>query len=312
MSKPLTVETIMIRTKCDKLNVIKNLNLWGSDIEDISCVASVPNLEVISFAVNKIKTLKPFSKLAYLRELYLRKNNISNIKEINHLRDCFSLKTLSLNENPICDNPNYRQIVIKALPQLIKLDDKVISAEERNSTECDDDDEEEENNDYAIERISKKKSDNNIGHNQLKSQYDMVENSVNKQYNHQKSEIVTDRYNKGKRKEDNFIVEKENEEYFKHNNKENRAFTKRHTDDDIIVTNTNKVNKKNQYTDTSNESPQIASNSNKRRVKEVETADNESIVLAIELLIGKLTKSELFELKIKINERINKMNDDEY
>ncbi len=303
--KALTVETIMIRTKCDKLNLIKNLNLWGSDIQDISCVASVPNLEVISFAVNKIKTLKPFSKLGYLRELYLRKNNISNIKEINHLRDCFSLKTLSLNENPICDNPNYRQIVIKALPQLIKLDDKVISTEERNSTEYDDD-QEEENNDFEIEKvekIEKKKSDNNIVHSQLKSQYDIQETNINRQYNHQKSEIVTDRYMKGKRQEDNLLNEKENEEYFKQN-KDNRAYAKRNTDDDIVKKN----NKKNVCSDTSNDSPQI---SNKRKEKVIES-DNENIVLAIELLIGKLAKSDLFELKIKINERINKLNDEEY
>lgn len=133
--KTLTVETIMNRTKCDKLTVIKNLNLWGNDLEDITCITSVPNLEVISFTVNKIKTLKPFGNLAYLRELYMRNNKISNIDEIKYLKSCSSLKTLSLNENPVSELPNYRELVINYLPQLIKLDDKIISNEEKSNSQ---------------------------------------------------------------------------------------------------------------------------------------------------------------------------------
>lgn len=147
--KLLTIETIIMRTKCDKINSIKSLNLWGNDLEDISCVSSVPYLEVISLAVNKIRTLKPFSKLMYLRELYMRKNNISSFSEIEYLKGCQSLKTLTLNENPISDNPNYRKLVIRALPQLIKLDDKIISTEEMNQAKDGDFDvEADEDDDY--------------------------------------------------------------------------------------------------------------------------------------------------------------------
>lgn len=146
--KVLTIETIIMRTKCDKINSIKSLNLWGNDLEDITCVSGVPYLEVISLAVNKIRTLKPFSKLLYLRELYMRKNNIASFNELEFLKGCQSLKTLTLNENPICDNPNYRKLVIRALPQLIKLDDKIISTEEMNQAKDGDLDEEEEDDDY--------------------------------------------------------------------------------------------------------------------------------------------------------------------
>lgn len=129
--KKLTLDTIMLRTKCDKINAIKSLNLWGNDLEDISCVSQVHNLEIVSLTVNKIKTLEPFAYLSNLRELYMRNNKISNLSEVEHLINNKCLKSLSLNENPICDSNKYRLSVIKILPQLIKLDGVVISNEEK-------------------------------------------------------------------------------------------------------------------------------------------------------------------------------------
>ena len=54
MSKKLTHEFIAMRTKCDRLESIKNLNLWGNDLEDISVIRNMYNLEVVSLSVNKI------------------------------------------------------------------------------------------------------------------------------------------------------------------------------------------------------------------------------------------------------------------
>lgn len=34
--KPLTKELILQKCKTDKLTAIKNLNLWGNDIDDLS------------------------------------------------------------------------------------------------------------------------------------------------------------------------------------------------------------------------------------------------------------------------------------
>ncbi len=75
----------MNKTKCDNLNSIKNLNLWGNDLDDLSLLRSMPNLEVLSLSVNKISTLKDFACCSKLTELYLRKNNITDIKEIRYL-----------------------------------------------------------------------------------------------------------------------------------------------------------------------------------------------------------------------------------
>src|SRR5688572_10967919 len=131
MSKKLTHEFIAMRTKCDRLESIKNLNLWGNDLEDVSVLKQMHNLEVVSLSVNKIRTLRDFSFLKNLKELYLRKNLISDISEVKFLINCHNLKVLWLSENPVAETKNYRANVIKMLPQINKLDDNVITQDER-------------------------------------------------------------------------------------------------------------------------------------------------------------------------------------
>jgi Leucine-rich repeat (LRR) protein len=56
--KALTLELVHMKTKTNRLDTIKNLNLWGNDLEDISIVNQMQALEVLSLAVNRICTLK--------------------------------------------------------------------------------------------------------------------------------------------------------------------------------------------------------------------------------------------------------------
>ena len=135
MSKKLSRELIAQKVKSDRIESIRNLNLWGSNIEDISIIEEMPSLEIVSLSVNKIRTLRPFANLQNLRELYLRQNLISNLNEIKYLTECQNLSVLWLSQNPICDNPNYRAVVICVLPQLQKLDDIAITQEERDKAE---------------------------------------------------------------------------------------------------------------------------------------------------------------------------------
>jgi hypothetical protein len=146
MSKKLTPEYVVMRTKCDRLEKLKNLNLWGCDLEDITVLKQIPNLEVVSLSVNRIKSLKEFGTLKHLKELYLRKNFVSDISELRYLEKCPNLKVLWLSENPIADTKDYRKIVIRTLPNLGKLDDNLISVEERNRAMEDGDDEEDNYN----------------------------------------------------------------------------------------------------------------------------------------------------------------------
>ena len=68
MSKKLTRELIAQKAKSDRLESIRKLNLWGSNLEDISIIAEMPLLEIVSLSVNKIRTLKPFANLQNLKE----------------------------------------------------------------------------------------------------------------------------------------------------------------------------------------------------------------------------------------------------
>ena len=63
--------------------------------------------------------------------MYLRKNNIQDIREIRHLVRLPQLKVLWLHDNPCATVVNYRDIVIKSLPHLTKLDNSTITPEER-------------------------------------------------------------------------------------------------------------------------------------------------------------------------------------
>jgi len=133
MAKKLTLDLIVQRTKSDKFGSIKNLNLWGNDLDDVSVIQELPNLEVLSLSVNKISTLRYFSECTRLTELYLRKNLISDLSELQYLKKLKQLKVLWLWDNPCAEAANYRLLVIKTLPQLVKLDNTEITAEERQS-----------------------------------------------------------------------------------------------------------------------------------------------------------------------------------
>lgn len=123
----------MILSKCkvESLEEVKNINLWGNELEDVDIIKDLENVEVVSLSVNKIKNLKPFGFCKKLSELYLRKNNISDISEVKHLQNCKNLKILWLEENPICEVKNYRMIVIFLLQNLVKFDNINILPSER-------------------------------------------------------------------------------------------------------------------------------------------------------------------------------------
>ena len=131
MSRPLTGELIRARTKSDNLYYVKKFTLCGNDIDDIRILRQMPNIEVLSLSVNKIGSLKEFANCSRLQELYVRKNEIRDLAEVEYLSHLRDLKTLWLCENPCADHQFYREYIINALPQLQNLDKIQITPEER-------------------------------------------------------------------------------------------------------------------------------------------------------------------------------------
>ncbi|XP_077284851.1 uncharacterized protein LOC143910311 isoform X1 [Arctopsyche grandis] len=126
----LTEEMVVARSKQSDLSNIKRLNCWGAELTDISILKRMANIEVLAFSINKIRSLSEFQHCRRLKELYVRKNRISDLSELRFLRRLPALKVLWLDENPCAEAGNYRMTVLRALPQLEKLDNVVVQAEE--------------------------------------------------------------------------------------------------------------------------------------------------------------------------------------
>lgn len=127
----LSVELVLQKTKVDNLAQVKNLNLWGSELEDVSIVKQMPNLQVLALSVNKISSLAEIGQCPSLTELYLRKNNVRNLGEVKHLGNLPHLTTLWLCDNPCSSHPLYRLFTIRCCPALRQFDNEEVTAQER-------------------------------------------------------------------------------------------------------------------------------------------------------------------------------------
>lgn len=98
------------------------LILSNMDLEDVSIISSFSKVQILNLNNNWIKTLSYFGNLFSLRELYLKNNLISSVKDIDYLTNLKDLLTLDLSENPVAKEKNYRAVVFQKLPQVIQLD----------------------------------------------------------------------------------------------------------------------------------------------------------------------------------------------
>jgi len=131
VGKRLTEEMVLTKMKQSSVDRVKNVNLWGSSLSDVSVLSRFPRLEKVSLSVNKISSLQDFRGCTGLTELYLRKNEIRDLTTVGFLKDLPRLRILWLCDNPCAENEMYRQFVIRLLPRLEKLDMHDVTDEER-------------------------------------------------------------------------------------------------------------------------------------------------------------------------------------
>lgn len=126
----LTADDVIKGARVGALSEVVNFNSLGNDLHDLSILAQMPQVEVLSLSINNLKSLRFFQPCDRLRELYLRRNEIEDLAELGYLTGLAELKVLWLSHNPIASNPNYRMTVLRALPALQKLDDTDVTPEE--------------------------------------------------------------------------------------------------------------------------------------------------------------------------------------
>lgn len=119
------------RSRAACLENIRNLNVWGSSLHDISIVKNLINLEVLNLSVNDVHSLQDLSHCPRMKEVYLRRNKIHDLEEIKFLKNLPNLQILWLADNPCTQNENYKHTIIRNLPNLVKLDSCVITEEDR-------------------------------------------------------------------------------------------------------------------------------------------------------------------------------------
>ncbi|XP_064643961.1 cilia- and flagella-associated protein 410-like [Lineus longissimus] len=128
----LSERMVLARSRARSLDSVKKLNCWATEIDDITIIKKLNNAEIVSLSCNKITSLEPFQHCYNLKELYIRKNQISNLSEICYLQECPNLRVLWLSDNPCAIGDLYRSTVLRTLPNLEKLDNIAIQEDEKN------------------------------------------------------------------------------------------------------------------------------------------------------------------------------------
>lgn len=100
-NKKLDLSLVYKKTKQNNLLQITKANFWGNGLIDISLLAQMKKLKILSLSMNKIKKLDSLENLIDLEELYLRKNCIDSFEEVKKLKKLKNLKVLWLKDNPI-------------------------------------------------------------------------------------------------------------------------------------------------------------------------------------------------------------------
>lgn len=126
----MTEEQVLEITNAKELEDVKRLNVWSCDLSDVKIIRKLPNLEVCSVSSNFLESLEDFKECLNLKELFARNNNISELHEICYLKNLTNLRVLWIDRNPVSQLEGYRETVLRALPNLEKLDNTVVTPEE--------------------------------------------------------------------------------------------------------------------------------------------------------------------------------------
>lgn len=113
------------------LTSLKWLDLSFNKIRKIQGLDTLVNLEDLSLYSNKISSVEGLEKCSKLQCLSLGNNKIDSMEQIIRLRQLRSLKMLTLADNPICKETEYRMIVLAYVDNITYLDYALIDNNDR-------------------------------------------------------------------------------------------------------------------------------------------------------------------------------------
>jgi Leucine-rich repeat (LRR) protein len=126
----LSFNSITSISGLDGAQVIE-LNLQGNQIADLSGIETCSKLSSLNISKNNVKTLMPLQNCLQLLCLDARDNGIQYIRQCDFISKLEWLSTVLLMGNPCSKKEFYRRRVIYRLPDLRKLDESDVTAEER-------------------------------------------------------------------------------------------------------------------------------------------------------------------------------------
>jgi|EP00945_MAST-04E_sp_MAST-4E-sp1_P001341 hypothetical protein len=120
--------TIKVMENLEHLSNLTWLDLSFNNIEEISGLQSLTKLTDLTLFNNSISSLAGLEKLVNLNVLSIGNNNLSDVKEIKTLREFKKLNVLSMDGNPVCEDPEYKMIVLAFLSSIRFFDFILVDA----------------------------------------------------------------------------------------------------------------------------------------------------------------------------------------
>jgi protein phosphatase 1 regulatory subunit 7 len=121
----------------EKLKQLRELDLSKNRIRQIEPNSFHNGLIISCLKVeeNGLRSLANIERLERLQALHCGGNRLAEFWEVDRLAELIYMMEISLMNNPMTRKPQYRLNIIKKLPNLIVLDSKEITIDERNRIE---------------------------------------------------------------------------------------------------------------------------------------------------------------------------------
>lgn len=111
--------------KCTSLTV---LNISKNSLSALDSISGLPSLKFVNISYNSIRDISGLNQCPALIKIEALGNTVSEMRSVLALDSLQSLKVLNLQSmtkedaNPVCKENGYRATIVKALPQLQRLD----------------------------------------------------------------------------------------------------------------------------------------------------------------------------------------------